>query len=111
MPVGSWLIILGFCIAVGFSLLTVWDFGNPFVDEILVAEVGKLWVEQREDQTGGSRTYHVNLRVAARELACTVPALYVGLWHQLEQGKIYEFEVSRSRRQCYLKQAMVIEAE
>jgi len=113
IPIGTWLLILSFilCIAGLFYLFILQEFENPPTSETFVAEVSRLWFVQHEDETGGNIVYRVNLRQGEDEFTCTVPSLLEKIWHTLEQGKSYEFEVSRTRTRCYINKATEIGAE
>ncbi len=79
--------------------------------ETFTAEVSNLSVEQYESETGGYRVYRVYLTREEKEFTCRVSPMLMKVWYQVEVGKTYEFEVSRSSRRCNINKATEIDTE
>lgn len=110
IPVESWLII-GVLIAflAGFYYFFIFPEYGASTSKTFVAEVSNVWTQSYESDTGGVIIYRVDLKRDDKELRCRVPLIVIQLWHRLEIGKEYEFEVSLTKSRCYIKTVAEIE--
>jgi hypothetical protein len=112
IPAGTWLLMLGILsFIVGINYLIFRESENPATVEIFIAEVSEKWYVQHDSETGGSRVYRAKLKRDEDEFTCNVSPFYKNVWYKLEQGKKYEFEVARSRSNCYINKASEIETK
>lgn len=103
VPVGSWLIIgiLSALLAGGYYFFVLREYNAP-TSKTFVAEVSSVWSQLYGSEAGGRMIYWVDLKLDDNEMNCRVAPIQVQLWHGLEIGRKYEFEVTLSQSRCFI---------
>ena len=111
IPIKTWgLLFIFFGAIFGYYIFTVSRAANfPATSETFTGEVSRIWMEQHEGDTGGSRIYRVDLTREENEVTCTIPSVNIGIWQNLEIGMRYEFSISQTVRGCYVNKAVKLE--
>jgi hypothetical protein len=113
MPIKTWgLLIIFFGCIFGFIIFMLFQVANyPPTSKTFIAEVSKIWLEQHESDTGGSRIYRVRLKREEDEVTCTIPSINISIWQSLETDISYEFSISQTLTGCYVNKAVKIEEQ
>lgn len=110
ISVEGWGCILSIVLLIGgLAALGIRD-NSTTTQETVVAEV--LWATSMlaANEGGAEMIYRVRLKQGEEEYTCRISPVLAKLWQSLEQGKRYEFSISRTRSRCFIFEATALDS-